>query len=247
MPWFKVDDAFHAHPKVADLSLAAVGTWLLAGTWASQYLTDGALSAKAASRLGATPETIRELVESGLWDETDSGYQFHDWDQFQPSKAEVEADRAAARERMRVARSSKKNVRANTRGTSSELPPHDDASSGEVRITPTRPDPTQPVPSDSSSKSQSAQKRGSRVDPGFSITPGMREWAAKEVPAIDIDRKLGEFIDYWAAVPGERGVKLDWESTWRNGMRKQQEFALRDGVAAPATPSPRRVVSGRAR
>jgi len=32
-----------------------------------------------------------------------------------------------------------------------------------------------------------------------------------------------EFRDYWVAVPGQRGVKLDWEATWRNRVRALAE------------------------
>ena len=27
-------------------------------------------------------------------------------------------------------------------------------------------------------------------------------------------------MDYWTAAPGQRGVKLDWNATWRNWMRR---------------------------
>jgi hypothetical protein len=77
------------------------------------------------------------------------------------------------------------------------------------------------------------RKRGSRVPKDFTLTPELRAWAALEVPLVDIDKKLLEWIDYWSGVPGDRGVKVDWIGTWRNGMRKQQEFAVKDGVKKP--------------
>ncbi|RUQ06707.1 hypothetical protein D8M34_06715 [Microbacterium sp. HSID17254] len=64
----------------------------------------------------------------------------------------------------------------------------------------------------------------------------MRAWAKEEVPLVDIDRKTIEFVDYWAAIPGQKGVKLDWGRTWKNGMRKQQEFAERDAGKRPPKP-----------
>ena len=27
------------------------------------------------------------------------------------------------------------------------------------------------------------------------------------------------FHDYWIGIPGQRGVKLDWQATWRNRIR----------------------------
>ena len=82
-----------------------------------------------------------------------------------------------------------------------------------------------------------APARGTRVPDSFSINKEMRDWASTEVPLVDIDKKLPEFIDYWTGVAGAKGVKRDWLSTWRNGMRKQQEFAeIADkGRARPKT------------
>jgi hypothetical protein len=31
-----------------------------------------------------------------------------------------------------------------------------------------------------------------------------------------------KFRDYWSAVPGTRGVKLDWEATFRNFVRTEK-------------------------
>lgn len=89
-----------------------------------------------------------------------------------------------------------------------------------------------------SSKEDSAAKRGSRVPEDFTISDSMRKWAAKEVPLVDLDRYLEPFKDYWRGVPGAKGVKLDWVGTWRNDMRKKQEFAVRDGVRAPGATDP---------
>jgi len=87
-----------------------------------------------------------------------------------------------------------------------------------------------------STKERGAAKRGTRLTRFFAIDEEMRAWAAKETPLVNIDEKLGEFVDYWASVPGDRGVKLDWVATWRNGMRKQQAFAERDRPAEAAPP-----------
>lgn len=151
MPWFKIDDGFHGHPKVLELSLPAVGLWTLSGSWCASYLTDGEITLKAIGRLGGCRDTASELVEAGLWLEVSTGtFQFKDWADYQPLKADVEAERDAARERM-------KKVRANKKGTnpegSAELPPNvqpNDAgtfadSATEVRVTPSHPVPSLPL------------------------------------------------------------------------------------------------------
>lgn len=139
MPWFKIDDGFHGHPKVYELSLASVGLWTLAGSWCAKYLTDGAVTPKAIMRLGGTDEQCAELVKADLWIPSEGGYQFKDWDDYQPLKDDVEAEREAARERMKRVRANKKgvspvvqpNVQANNIGTFEET-------SEEVRVTPSQ-------------------------------------------------------------------------------------------------------------
>lgn len=32
-----------------------------------------------------------------------------------------------------------------------------------------------------------------------------------------------EFRDYWIAQPGQKGVKTDWDATWRNWVRRQNQ------------------------
>ena len=141
MPWFKVDDAFHGHPKVMELSPAAVGVWALAGSWCANYLTDGEIKTNVVRRMGATDEMIQELVTSGLWvDLGDGTYQFKNWGEYQPLKDEVEAERNAARERMKAVRAKKKGVdRSDER--SEDVRPNNIGTFGgtseEVRVTPT--------------------------------------------------------------------------------------------------------------
>lgn len=167
MPWFKVDDGFHGHPKVIALSPEAVGIWTLAGSWSAKYLTDGEVHANIVRRFGGTSEMIQELVDSDLWLDCGGGtFRFKDWDHYQPVKADVEAERAAARERMRHVRAQKKgialppkdseNVQANSSGTSVE-----------VRVT----------PSQSQSQSQSQSDSEGRTSPKTTIP---QDWQPTE-------------------------------------------------------------------
>ena len=85
----------------------------------------------------------------------------------------------------------------------------------------------------SSKEDRSTANRGTRISERFKITDEMRAWGAEHVPLLDLDKQLPEFIDYWIGVPGAKGVKRDWVSTWRNGMRTKQKFAERDNLNAP--------------
>jgi hypothetical protein len=103
MPWFKVDDTMPFHAKVCAAGNSAVGLWVRAGAWSMQQLTDGYVPTHMARTLGSAAEA-RRLVEVGLWIEKGDGYQFHEWDQRQPSRVTVLTERESAKERQRRAR-----------------------------------------------------------------------------------------------------------------------------------------------
>jgi hypothetical protein len=110
--WFKIDDGFWSHPKILGLSSDAIALWVRAGAWASGQLTDGAVPGYAIAMFQASPETVHELVECDLWTVTSAGYQFHDWAQYQRSRAEVMAERNANKERQKRHRDEQKRRRA---------------------------------------------------------------------------------------------------------------------------------------
>jgi len=107
MPWFKVDDKLHSHVKAARAGLEAMGLWTIAGSWSMDQLTDGFVPDYIAARLHPKAKRLAAaLVKAGLWDEAekdgDTGWQFHDWDEYQPTRDETEAKREAERERKRA-------------------------------------------------------------------------------------------------------------------------------------------------
>lgn len=101
MGWFKVDDQLAFHAKTVMVGNSAMGLWVRAGSWSSAHLTDGFIPAHMANAMAnamAKPSDTESLVESGLWDEVDGGYQFHDWSEFQPSGEEEKQKRKATSE-----------------------------------------------------------------------------------------------------------------------------------------------------
>ncbi|MBP7594329.1 MAG: hypothetical protein KA755_01620 [Candidatus Microthrix sp.] len=97
MTWVRLEDSFPEHPKILGLSVAA--KWLIVEglCWCNRNLTDGFIAAEAAPRLGATKKLAGELVEAGVWELCDGGWMVHDYDEFQPSRERVLADREAGR------------------------------------------------------------------------------------------------------------------------------------------------------
>lgn len=53
-----------------------------------------------------------------------------------------------------------------------------------------------------------SQARGTRLP---------SDWQPKE--HRERSDELAKFRDYWTAIPGSKGVKLDWDATWRNWIR----------------------------
>lgn len=112
MPWLKVDDGFAAHPKVErlrratrgdDLAFAsAITTWTMMAADCAGRSTDGEFTAERAERVVLLPSAVVRraldllaevvLLERGHDGET---WRFHDWSDYQPTKADRDAERRA--------------------------------------------------------------------------------------------------------------------------------------------------------
>ena len=82
MTWFIIDDGMYDNPRVDELSLAAVGLWAKTGSWLGRQSRDdgfdGLITPVRVRRLGGTARLARELVDAGLWQETEGGW-LVDW------------------------------------------------------------------------------------------------------------------------------------------------------------------------
>lgn len=67
------------------------------------------------------------------------------------------------------------------------------------------------------------RSRGSRLQPGWQPNDVLKAWATQKRPDLDVDATLENFRDYWVAVPGQRGTKLDWDATFRRWVRDQKQ------------------------
>jgi len=110
MAWFKVDDTLAFHHKTVAAGNAAMGLWVRAGSWSRMSGTDGFIPDLMANQIG-TKAQIKRLCDVGLWDQMPSGYAFHQWDERQPSKAEMEQERADNARRQAVWREREKEKR----------------------------------------------------------------------------------------------------------------------------------------
>lgn len=101
MTYFKVDDGIWGHPKFSLLSNDAIALWVMAGSWCGRYVTDGLLPFQSLAMVRGSKQSAQELVDAGLWLETPDGWLFHDWHDYQYTKAEVESRREYEREKKR--------------------------------------------------------------------------------------------------------------------------------------------------
>lgn len=76
---------------------------------------------------------------------------------------------------------------------------------------------TNPEPSTSKSKARAKTTRGTRIPADWRPKPETIEAFRRD--GVDPEPLVPEFVDYWIAVAGARGVKLDWEATFRNRVR----------------------------
>lgn len=90
------------------------------------------------------------------------------------------------------------------------------------------------------------QQRGTRLPTGFAFPDEWKVFCQQERQDLVPQKVFAEFVDYWIAQPGQKGVKLDWEATWRNWVRRQsvpkQSFAQQAAdiarVTVPAAKGP---------
>lgn len=96
MTWFRIDDKFHDHRKVRALGksrVGAIGLWTLAGTWSADNTSDGFVPDQIIARWDARKRLAATLCRVGLWHEVEvngeHGYQFHQWDEHQPTREQI--------------------------------------------------------------------------------------------------------------------------------------------------------------
>jgi hypothetical protein len=120
MTWTKLDDAAPQHPKAKAAGNEAWCLWVAATVYSNRYLTDGVVSlgvlateclpqpislAKAKKLAEALCDVKQRPDGHGLFERIDKQfYRIHDFAQYNPTKAEVEARREVDRQRKRGGR-----------------------------------------------------------------------------------------------------------------------------------------------
>lgn len=99
MSWVKLDDHMPQNLKVNALSDAAFRAYVTSICYCASNLTDGFITTRQAREWAGKPRVMQEMMP-GLWEVCDGGFMVHDYLKYNPTRAQVEAERAAARKRM---------------------------------------------------------------------------------------------------------------------------------------------------
>lgn len=221
--YITVHDGLPDHPKIEGLSDSAFRLLIETWCWCSRHLTDGEVKAASWAKRG-TAKTRKELVDAGCAVVTSTGDVFmHDYLQHQRSAEEVrelsakraEAGRRGGSKRPTKPEAKRKQVLEQT-GSKTQAESDTELLLSEATVGSDKPTPS----------------RRKRVTDDFETTPGMRAWAAENVPGVDVDSETAQFLDYHQA----RGsVMADWTRAWHTWMRNARKFTQRNGNGAASS------------
>jgi uncharacterized protein YdaU (DUF1376 family) len=66
-------------------------------------------------------------------------------------------------------------------------------------------------------------KKGTRLPKDWQPSDDLMAWSKATRPDLNLTLTLDSFRDFWASKAGSGGVKLDWDATWRNWVRKETQ------------------------
>lgn len=193
-----------------------MGLWSVSGAYAAQYLTGGYVPDWYVQSWPSGKRLAGCLVAAGLWVVADGGWQFHQWEERQPTKEHVEAERVKTRERVAKWRANK--PPAVTEDVSNAV-------TGGVTNGVSTPAPALPSPTHKESTTL-PRKRGQRLPPDWKPSAGDVAWQrAKQIPDTLARREFEKFSNHWHGASGAGAAKLDWSLAWHNWLLTAQERA----------------------
>lgn len=113
MGWLRLDDQYDDHPKIVTAGPEAAWLDVRGMLFCARHETDGFIPEAQLTRIGSEFSTskrrklVSTLVSVQRWEKVDGGYRVNDFLEYNPTQAQKEDERAAARERMRKARENK--------------------------------------------------------------------------------------------------------------------------------------------
>lgn len=253
MPWFKIDDTAHAHPKLLKAGNAALGLWVRAGAYAAQHLTEGVIPAVVTQLYGTASQT-RKLVAAGLWHEHGhhcarcpqppaGDYVMHDYLTYNPTRAKVEDQRAQASARQQRARektAEQRNQERNPSDSSANRARIDDSSSTENRE---RHAHRTVFPGDIAGQTSTSHRDG--TEPSRPPRPDPSPVLPSEVHPPTPRGEQGPAVEMFAAwwtrygsgtAQGKAGIRRAIDGALGNGIAPRELWAALDRLGALSKP-----------
>lgn len=241
MPWFKTDDGFWRHRKVRKLGrervsvpalVACTGLWQLAGSWAAENIehTDGFVPWDVVEDWDPKRALATRLLNAGLWEHAehdgDDGIRYHDWPDYNPSAAQVIAERTAAAERMRRVRG--KSQRRSPERSPEQEPNDQENNTSTFAARSDSPYPNPSVPTEHSTRATHA--RGTLdFDRFWAIYPrrvgkeAARKAWSKAIKGVGADKIIDGAGRYAAQRRGQDADFTPHPATWLNAGRWDDE------------------------
>lgn len=235
--WFKVDDQLAFNAKVVAAGNEAMGLWVRAGSWSAAQLTNGFIPEHMANAMAngmANECGAISLCHAGLWDEVEGGYQFHDWDDFQPCAEDEKERRREISEKRKAA--GRKGAAARWAGNSDGKP--DGKRNGKPManalpdygkpMAPSRPDPSLSISNDIESGGAPTKpkpaNRKTRIPDDWAPNESHEAKAAEL--GVDLHAEAEKFQDH-AIANGKTFV--DWSRGFHTWLNNALKFGPRPG------------------
>lgn len=166
----------------------------------------------ALETLAAEGKIIR--VEGGLWNERVG------------KETEIRAEKSEVGRSAAQARWAQKDNKNNATNDANAMPSQSERNANQ-----------KPETREETKPTVSQRRRGTRWPSGQAVPNDWLRWGESNFPSIEPQKIAAEarkFTDYWPGQPN--GVKLEWEPTWRNWLRKAFPGCEADGKSAAASP-----------
>jgi hypothetical protein len=205
MPWARFDDHMPSHRKIRPLTDAAFRLWVSAVCWCNANKTDGFIGAddlRFVADVADPHAAVPQLTAKGLWEEVAGGWIVHDFHDYNPSVADVDAARklkTARQQRWREKQRASEDSHDVDGAVDASTDASRDAAHARAYPVPTRPDPSpinNPPASAPPNADASKPKRNKR-------------------PPIEAPEQWEKF---WAAYP-RRKDKGAAEKAWNKAVR----------------------------
>ena len=220
-PWMKFYGAdWRANAQLRLCSLAARGLWIEMLCLAHEAEPYGHLLiagkvptvAQIAMQVAALPRDVEKLIA-----------ELEAADVFERSPLGAIVSRRMVRDRMKAERDAQNSKGGgNPRLKGGVNPPDNPTDNGGDKAQ--MPDARCQIPEarEESERVTAPRARGTRLPADWQSKPAEID-LAEQLLGSRAEITLAKFRDYWAAKAGAGGVKLDWDATWRNWIRREAE------------------------